>query len=112
MTPVAERVLDYFGDHGVERGFVRVYAPEPTPGHEDWRCAFRLTWPGYDSGRHAIGVDAWQALQLAMYAAPHWISATEDFKAQRIGLWGTPVTTYDDICDLFGVKCAGPENEN
>ena len=45
-----------------------------------------------------------EALQLAMYIAPSPIFATDASKQGRVGLWGTPATTYDDICERFGVK--------
>ncbi|MGE0739925.1 MAG: hypothetical protein AB7O98_01180 [Hyphomonadaceae bacterium] len=99
---IVERAIDYFGEAGVEAGAVRVFAPQPD--QNDWRCEYQISWPGYDRSKYAMGVDPWQALQLAMFIVPSTISATDDFKAGRIGLWGSPITTYEEICARFGVK--------
>jgi hypothetical protein len=99
---VVERSLDYFGGDGAEAGVVRIFAPEPS--ENDWQCEYQIQWPGYERTRRAFGVDAWQALQLAMYIVPSQIFSTDDFKQGRIGLWGTRATTYEEICDRFGVK--------
>ncbi len=99
---IVERTIDYFGDLSVEKGAARVFAPKPDKNN--WRCEYRLSWPGYDTTQYAVGVDPWQALQLAMYVVPSTIFATDAFKEGRIGLWGERVSTYEKICELFGVK--------
>ncbi|HCK84179.1 MAG TPA: hypothetical protein DHW63_06590 [Hyphomonadaceae bacterium] len=106
MTPIiVDRELKYFGDSSIERGLVQVHAPEPD--QIDWRCAYRIEWPGHEFRSRAIGIDAWQALQLAMYIVPSQIFSTADFKQGRIGLWDKPITTYEAICEEFGVKPVG-----
>jgi hypothetical protein len=99
---VVERVLEFFGDAGVERGVVQVFSPEPDD--RAWRCAYRIAWPGYERTSRVLGEDAWQALQLAMKIVPSMISSTDDFKNGRVGLWGGPFKSYEEICEMFGVK--------
>lgn len=100
---IVQRVLDYRGDGGGV-ALVEVYQPTPTPGHDDWRCEFRLSWPNYEKLGYAIGIDAWQALQLAMRVVPSYVYSTSDFKAGRIGLWGEYQASYEDVCEAFGEK--------
>ncbi len=100
---VVQRALDYRGPGGGS-ALIEVYQPAPTPGHDDWRCEFRLSWPNYEKLGYAIGIDAWQALRLAMNLAPAYVSATADFKSGLIGIWGKPLTTYEGICECFDVK--------
>jgi hypothetical protein len=100
---LVQRALDYRGPGGGS-ALIEVYQPAPTPGHDDWRCEFRLSWPSYEKFGHAIGIDAWQALELAMKVVPSYIYASADFKGGRIGIWGEPLATYEDICECFGVK--------
>jgi|CXWL01.1.fsa_nt_gi hypothetical protein len=99
---MVERVLEYHGDAGVEPAFARVLTPFDEG--RNWRCQYQLSWPGYEREFGACGEDAWQALQLAMYSVPSAIFATDDFKAGRIGMWGGRLSTYEEICELFGVK--------
>jgi hypothetical protein len=101
-TAIVQRSIDYFGDGGIESGVVRIFPPQPD--QNDWRCEYQITWPGYDRRKYAMGIDAWQALQLAMYIVPSVIFSTDAFKDGRIGLWGERASTYEQICELFGVK--------
>lgn len=102
MSAIVERGLDYFGDAGVSQGFVRLYAPQPD--QDDWRCEYELEWPGYDLKRRVIGIDPWQAVQLAMNVMPTLISVTDDFKAGRIGIWGEKFSSEKQLFETFGVK--------
>jgi hypothetical protein len=104
-TVIVQRVLDYRGASG--DALVEVYEPAPTPGHNDWRCEFRLSWPNYERFGHAIGIDAWQALQLAMRVVPSYVYASPDFKAGRVGLWGEHQSSYEEVCEAFGEKPVG-----
>ncbi len=47
-------------------GDVRVELDAPVPDGADWRCAFRIQGPLGTSSARAMGVDAFQALQLAL----------------------------------------------
>lgn len=92
---VAERVLDYFGDAGVEHGVARVF--QPYDEGRNWRCDYELSWPGHQCKFGACGQDSWQALQLAMQIIPVQISATDDFKAGRLGWFGERMTTNAEL---------------
>jgi hypothetical protein len=59
-TVIAERLLHAAG--GEMR--VTLFAPEPLG--EDMRCGYRITGPETERRGHAIGVDGFQALELAM----------------------------------------------
>jgi hypothetical protein len=80
---VAERALEYSGESGIEAGFARVFLPFDEG--QNWRCDYEIVWPGYEAKLYARGVDSWQALQLAMQIIPVVISATEAFKAGKLG---------------------------
>jgi hypothetical protein len=95
VTVIAERVLDYFGDAGMERGFARVLLPYDEG--QNWRCDYELSWPGYQRKFGACGEDSWQALQLAMQIIPVKISVTDDFKAGRLGWFGNRMTTDAEL---------------
>ncbi len=70
-TVIARRVL-YLGPTR-KRITVSVEAPEPDPppGTGDWRCGYRIAGLGLRGRRYAHGIDAFQALQLAMVAIRH-----------------------------------------
>jgi len=108
VTVMVQRELSFFPDGEMTIGAVRVFAPLPDDQYDQsWGCEYELEWPGYTRRRKIFGVDAWQALQLAMQIIPHAISATDDFKAGRIGIWGNRLFSYEELCDVFGVKPAG-----
>lgn len=63
---------------GVDRVTVSIGAPKPYPDGKDFFCPFRIEGLGDDQVKYVGGVDAVQALQLAMhrigvelYASPH-----------------------------------------
>jgi len=45
---------------------VKMGAPKKTPGEEDYYCPFQITGIGYDSPEAVVGIDGFQAMQLAM----------------------------------------------
>lgn len=45
---------------------IRMPEPDPASGQGDWRCGFAISGLGRPVRKHAYGVDAVQALQLAM----------------------------------------------
>ena len=97
---IAERTLDYFGDAGIEPGFVRLFAPFR---HDEgyWRCDYHLSWPGYEYKFYAGGEDAWQALQCAMQIIPVHIAVSDAFKTGRIGWVGQPLNTEAELVRWF-----------
>jgi hypothetical protein len=101
-TVVLERRVDYFGPAGVDHGWIRVLAPEMWK--TDWACRVQLSWPGYAATFKSHGVDPWQALHLALQTAPSQSSATDDFNAGKIGLWGKAISSSERLSQLCDVK--------
>jgi hypothetical protein len=50
-------------------GAVRLQVLAPIPDEGDWRCDFKIAWAGRESSGYAMGVDAVQALFLALQKA-------------------------------------------
>lgn len=50
-------------------GPVRLRIAAPVPDQDDWRCDYRIAWPGREVDGHAMGIDAVQALNLALQTA-------------------------------------------
>lgn len=64
---IAERRLDWTGDSGSEGVVVRIGKPVRDPDPEgDWLCPIQIAGLGDDMVRAAFGVDAVQALILAL----------------------------------------------
>jgi hypothetical protein len=60
---------------------VTIGLPQPTPGHQDFYCPFRIDWPGGERASYSIGIDTMQALTLALqsigsdlYSSPEYLS--------------------------------------
>lgn len=105
---VVERAFDYFGEGATQIAAARVYSP--APDEVDWGCEYEVAWPGYQRKGRIFGIDAWQALQLAMHIVPYEILSTDDFKQGRIGIFGEPITDGDALCEMFGSKVVeGPK---
>jgi hypothetical protein len=68
LDVIAERTLTATIDDKSFDVFVRFGKPMPHP-KGDWACPFQITGIGDEKVRHAFGIDAVQALQLAMLAA-------------------------------------------
>ncbi len=65
MTPIATRKLrirNHAADIVVP---VSIFAPQPSE-HGDWSCRFEIGWPDKTRVMNAAGIDAMQALLLAM----------------------------------------------
>ena len=99
-TLIAERRLDHSGIGNA--GSVRVYAPFDEG--QSWRCNYEIEWPGHAHKWKAVGEDSYQALQLAMQMVPVEISVTDDFKAGRLGCFGAPLLTNDDLIQWLGLR--------
>jgi hypothetical protein len=61
---VAERHLTLRTEDGERTIIIRVFAPERSDG--DWACRYGIDWPHEPRSFQAHGVDAMQALQLAL----------------------------------------------
>lgn|SRR5262245_55049907 len=82
---------------------IRVFAPEQR--ELDWACRFEIEWPNETFGLDAIGVDAVQALELALrmigavlYSSDHHASGNLVWEAPGKG-YGFPVT--NNIRDML-----------
>lgn len=82
---------------------VRIHAPEKA--EVDWICRFEIGWPEGEGKRWAGGVDAVQALELALkmigaqiYTSDHHASGNLFWEEQGRG-YGFPVT--NNIRDLL-----------
>jgi hypothetical protein len=74
---------------------IRIFAPEQR--EIDWACRFEIDWPDETVGLDAMGVDAVQALELAMkmigaflYTTDHHASGNLTWQAPGQG-YGFPV---------------------
>ena len=89
---------------------VRLQIFSPTPHSADARCAFKLVGPQGEIDGHAFGVDAVQALQLALqkahimllsdsaYASVRWLDQQDLGLPLPIGL------TVDDVLQAKSVR--------
>lgn len=98
---IAERELGYANLGATVPGRVVIEAPEPD--ENDWRCFYSVSLPGMDFRRRTMGVDSFQALQLAMVSAVSEIANSEAFKAGRLTAFGEPLLTVDDLKQCFGL---------
>jgi hypothetical protein len=94
---IAERELKCDG----RLTLIRIY--EPQPDQADWRCDYEISWPSAPRRSYAMGVDSFQALQLAMFKIATDVSVSDDFKAGRVALFGEPMTTLDQLHQIFPV---------
>lgn len=60
-------------------------------GREEWACPFRLTGLPKDIDTAAHGIDAVQALELALVGAGAVLSGSPQFRAGQIEMWNKPV---------------------
>lgn len=65
-----------------EKAAVTFYAPRPDG--DDWRCDYRIEWPGRIRSSYAFGVDSVQALLLAMQMARADLTNAEEVKGRRL----------------------------
>ncbi len=103
MTAViAERELGYSNLGSTVIGRVAIEAPEPDIN--DWRCAYVIDLPGLSMRRRTVGVDSFQALQLAMQIVASELAASSAFKAGHLTIFGEPIVTHADLKQSFGVQ--------
>ena len=98
---VAERRLDHCDARDV--GCAKVFLPELTARGE-WRCEYEISWPGFKRAHWTVGVDSWQAVELAMRSVTADIELSDAFKAGQIGSLGQPLRTYAELTDAFGAR--------
>ena len=67
---------------GEARVVVRFLRPEPDRG--DYRCDYKIIWPDWERSFHAFGIDAVQALLLAMQMAHVDLLLSPESKAGKL----------------------------
>ena len=77
-----ERRIECLVDDEWRAGRIAVMQPELDG--EDWRCELDLDWPGYKKSYPVMGVDAYQALELALRIVPVEIMASERFRRGQL----------------------------
>ena len=80
-----ERRIECLVDDEWRAGRIAVMQPELDG--EDWRCELDLDWPGYKKSYPVMGVDAYQALELALRIVPVEIMASESFCRGQLRLY-------------------------
>lgn len=95
MTPIASRTLRIVEGDGERSVVVRLFLPEPDGAA--WTCAYEVGWPENPRFFQAFGVDAVQAIELALhmigaelYTSEHHQAGTLVFDAPGAG-YGFPV---------------------
>jgi hypothetical protein len=70
---------------------IRIFAPEQ---HDiDWACRFEIGWPDETTTMEIMGVDAVQALELAMKTIGAFIYSTDHHASGNL-MWLEPGTGY------------------
>ena len=88
---------------GEARVVVRFLRPESDRG--DYRCDYKIVWPDRERSFHAFGIDAVQALMLAMQMAHVDLLLSPESKAgdlcwlgeRNLGLPLSPSVTREDF---------------
>ncbi len=68
---------------------VRLFRPEPDPDESTYRCRFLVEWPSKTQDLYACGVDAIQALLLALQMLGATIYTSQAVKEGRL-VWHEP----------------------
>ena len=68
---------------------VRIFRPEPDPDESTYRCRFLVEWPSKTKNHYAYGVDAIQALLLALQMLGAVIYTSQAVKDDRL-VWLEP----------------------
>lgn len=70
---------------------IRIFAPEEQD--TDWACRFEIEWPDEPTSFYAMGVDAIQALELAMKMIGAFIYTTDHHTSGNL-MWLEPGKGY------------------
>src|SRR5215813_9255727 len=88
---IAQRTYEWRPARGKPRKIeVCIGAPEPTAGARDWGCRVRITGLPRTKDLDILvrGVDAVQAIELALVAAGKELSRSPEMRAGQILAWG------------------------
>jgi uncharacterized protein DUF6968 len=88
---IATRVLKVSVEGGTVEVSIRIFAPEPA--EVDWSCRFEIDWPDEKLTRNAVGIDAVQALLLALQMIGAQIYASDHHESGRL-IWHEPGRGY------------------
>ncbi|MBV8849347.1 MAG: hypothetical protein JOZ16_07150 [Methylobacteriaceae bacterium] len=61
---IAERILEWRGEHDSKRIRVKLFSPQKTK--QAWTCKYVIDWPDGEKEKTASGTDAVQALIIAL----------------------------------------------
>ncbi len=107
-TVIATRDLEVNQDGQLVPGCIQICAPEHHPedasGGAFWACNISLDLGDYQRSRDIKGLDALQALQLALKMVPSEIRISAPFRNQTLMLWGEPLR---DVDEFFSMKPLG-----
>jgi len=92
---IAERELKCDG----KLALIRVF--EPQPDQADWRCEYEIAWPAAPRRSYAMGVDAFQALHLALFKIATDVGVSDQFKAGQLSMFGEAMTTPAELNHHF-----------
>jgi hypothetical protein len=88
---IATRILKLRHPDGDIEIRVRIFAPKPET--IDWSCQFEIDWPDEKLTRAATGVDAVQALELALRMIGAQVYASDHHASGKL-LWQRPGEGY------------------
>lgn len=88
---IATRTLKLLTQTGSIDVPIRIFAPEPA--RIDWACRFEIDWPEGRLERFAEGVDAVQALLLALQMIGAQLYASSQHESGRL-MWLEPARGY------------------
>src|SRR5215831_16580464 len=88
---IAARILKLRGTDGDIDIPIRLFAPERQS--IDWSCRFEIEWPDEKLTRAATGIDAIQALVLALQMIGAQIYANDHHASGHL-IWGAPLQGY------------------
>ena len=91
MTVIARRTLTLQSDDGNVEIPIRLFAPEMADNV--WICRFEIDWPEGKHARWASGVDAVQALLLALQIIGVIVYTSEHHKSGKL-MWYEAGTGY------------------
>jgi hypothetical protein len=97
-------------DTGWTPGSITILMPEPEPNskHGSWECRLKIEWPGFLCEKRHLGMDGYQALELAMRLVPSLIIATDDFRNRNLSLWdGNNVLDSANVRQFFDARILG-----
>lgn len=94
---IAERILVLNAEQDALQIPVRIFVPRKAG--TDWACRFTIGWPEQEFEMNVLGVDAFQAMELALRTVGVMLYTSEHHKTGRL-MWleagdgyGFPVTS-------------------